>query len=257
MIVLFTDFGLHGPYTGQMKAVLQQMAPGTPVVDLFADAPAGNPRASAYLLAAYAVWFPAGTVFLAVVDPGVGGTRPAIVVKADGRWYVGPGNGLFELVQRRAAVVSSWDIDWRPQRLSASFHGRDLFAPVAAMLARGEEPPGRMRTDGADRRPDWPDDLGEIVYVDRFGNAMTGLRAATLAPNTRLAAANRVLERARTFGDLPPGTAFWYENSNGLAEIAVNQGRADLDLGLAVGSPVTVAGRSNAQVGQTSGEETR
>ena len=95
MIALFTDFGLHGPYTGQMKAALHQMAPGTPVIDLFADAPVGNPRASAYLLAVYAAWFPAGTVFLCVVDPGVGGARPPVILEADGRWYVGPGNGLF------------------------------------------------------------------------------------------------------------------------------------------------------------------
>jgi S-adenosylmethionine hydrolase len=73
MIALFTDFGLHGPYTGQMKAVLHQMAPGIPIIDLFADAPVGNPKASAYLLAAYAAWFPVRTVFLCVVDPGVGG----------------------------------------------------------------------------------------------------------------------------------------------------------------------------------------
>ena len=116
----------------------------------------GNPKPSAYLLAAYAVWFSAGTVFLCVVDPGVGGTRPAIILEADGRWYVGPGNGLFELVQRRAAKTRSWDIDWKPERLSASFHGRDLFAPVAAILARGEPPPGRPRKDDADRREDWP-----------------------------------------------------------------------------------------------------
>ena len=166
MIVLFTDFGLHGPYTGQMKAVLHQMAPGIPVIDLFADAPAGNPKASAYLLAAYAAWFPAETVFLCVVDPGVGGTRPPIIVEADGRWYVGPGNGLFEMVQRRAVDTRSWTIDWRPERLSASFHGRDLFAPVAAMLARGESPPGHPRRDEADRRRDWPDDFGEIIYID-------------------------------------------------------------------------------------------
>ncbi|HTR13586.1 MAG TPA: SAM-dependent chlorinase/fluorinase, partial [Roseiarcus sp.] len=102
MIALFTDFGLAGPYTGQMKAVLYEMAPGVPVIDLFADAPAGNPRASAYLLAAYSAWFPENTVFLCVVDPGVGGERPAIIVKADGRFFVGPGNGLFELVLRRA-----------------------------------------------------------------------------------------------------------------------------------------------------------
>jgi S-adenosylmethionine hydrolase len=240
MILLFTDFGLHGPYTGQVKAVLHQMAPHVPAIDLFADAPVGNPKASAYLLAAYAAWFPVGTVFLCIVDPGVGGTRPAIVVEADGRWYVGPGNGLFELVLRRAAKMRSWDIDWRPERLSASFHGRDLFAPVAAMLANGEPLPGQPRDDCADRCADWPDDLCEIVYVDHFGNAMTGLRATTLPPNTRLAAAGRIFERKRTFSDGPPGAAFWYENSNGLAEIAVNQGRADSDLGLAIGIPVEI-----------------
>ena len=239
MIVLFTDFGLLGPYTGQMKAVLHRMAPGVPVVDLFADAPAGDPKASAYLLAAYAAWFPASTVFLCVVDPGVGGERPALIVAADGRWYVGPGNGLFELVQRRAATTQRFDITFAPERLSASFHGRDLFAPVAAMLARGEEPPGRPRNDETDRRPDWPDDLAEIVYVDHYGNAMTGLRAAMLPPEATLAAAGRVLERAATFSDRPPRTAFWYQNSNGLAEIAVNQGRADA-FGLAVGSAVVV-----------------
>jgi S-adenosylmethionine hydrolase len=147
---------------------------------------------------------------------------------------------LFELVLRRATKTRSWDIDWRPESLSASFHGRDLFAPVAAMLANGEPPPGQPRGDGADRRADWPDDLCEIVYVDHFGNAMTGVRAAMLPPNARLAAAGRVLERERTFSDRPPGSAFWYENSNGLAEIAVNQGRADCDLGLVIGIPVEI-----------------
>jgi len=239
MIVLFTDFGLQGPYTGQMKAVLHQMAPGVAVIDLFADAPAGNPKASAYLLAAYAEWFAAGTTFLCVVDPGVGGTRPPVILEADGRWYVGPGNGLFELIERRAAKARSWNIDFKPQHLSASFHGRDLFAPVAAMLARGEPPPGRPRAEREDR-PDWPDDLAQIVYVDHFGNAITGLRASMLGPNAKLAVAGCVLERARTFSDRPIGAAFWYENANGLAEIAVNRGRADRDLGLAIGSSVEI-----------------
>ena len=93
---------------------------------------------------------------------------------------MGPGNGLFEFVQRRAGNARSWDIEWKPERMSASCHGRDLFAPVAAMLARGEPLPGQPRKDCVDRRPDWPDDLSEIVYIDHFGNAMTGLRAAML-----------------------------------------------------------------------------
>src|ERR1700724_91225 len=100
-----------------MKAVLHEMGPGISIIDLFADAPVGNPKASAYLLGAYAERFAAGTVFLCVVDPGVGGTRPAIILEADGRWYVGPGNGLFELVQRRAKETRGWDIGWKPDRL--------------------------------------------------------------------------------------------------------------------------------------------
>ena len=159
---------------------------------------------------------------------------------SDGRWYVGPGNGLFELVERRATSKRSWDIDWKPGRPSASFHGRDLFAPVAAMLALGEPPPGRRRKDGAHRSTDWPDDLREIVYIDHYGNAMSGLRAVMLPRDARLVVAGRLLERAGTFSDRPPGTAFWYENSNGLAEIAINQGRADRELSLAIGSPVEI-----------------
>jgi len=240
LIVLFTDFGLQGPYTGQMKAVLTQRAPDMAVIDLFADAPVGNPKASAYLLAAYAAWFPAGAVFLCVIDPGVGGVRPAIIVEADSKWYVGPGNGLFELVQRRAEKTQCFDIEWKPERLSPSFHGRDLFAPVAAMLASGEPPPGKIRRDCADRQPDWPDDLSEIIYIDHFGNAMTGLRMAMLPGGATLAVAGQLLELARTFSDRPPGAAFYYENANGLVEIAVNQGRADRDLGLSVGSPVKI-----------------
>ena len=184
--------------------------------------------------------FRPGPFFSALSIPVLAG-RPALVVEADARWYVGPGNGLFELIERRAETVRRWDITWTPERLSASFHGRDLFAPVAAMLARGEPPPGRSRIDTSDRRPDWPDDLSEIVYLDHFGNAFTGLRAAVLPAGVRLAVADQVLACARTFSDLPPGTAFWYENANGLAEIAVNQGRADRSLGLCVGSPVEVS----------------
>jgi len=244
MIVLFTDFGSGGPYVGQIKAVLHREAPASAVVDLFADAPAFEPQLAAYLLPAYAAEFPAGAVFLCVVDPGVGGARAPLLLQADGRWFTGPDNGLFQLVARRAGRARCWEIGWRPARLSASFHGRDLFAPVAAALARGGEPADPDIAGG--ERPaggigdDWPDELPRIVYVDHFGNAMTGIRARMLDPAAMLEVAGRGLPRRQTFSEAPAGTAFWYENANGLAEIAVNRGRADRLLGLEPGTPVTV-----------------
>jgi hypothetical protein len=239
MIVLFTDFGLAGPYTGQMKAMLRRAAPEAEIIDLFADAPAGNPRASAYLLAAYAEWFPPGTIFLCVVDPGVGGERAPLMIEADRRWYVGPENGLFELVVRRAQNAQCFEITWRPLTLSASFHGRDLFAPVAAMLARGEQPQSRARE--AIRESRWPDNLAEIVYVDHYGNAMTGLRGGAVAKGATLILGDKTrIAHAATFSAVLEGRAFWYENSNGLVEIAVNRGRAADLLRLGIGSTLTI-----------------
>jgi S-adenosylmethionine hydrolase len=241
MIVLFSDFGLAGPYTGQVHAVLQHCAPAVPVIQLFADAPAGQPKPSAYLLAAYATWFPAGSVFLCVVDPGVGSTRRGLIAEAAGRRYVGPDNGLLELVLRRApAGARCWEITWRPAVLSASFHGRDLFAPVAARLAR-HEPSGAMgREIAPPTQPDWPDDLAEIVYIDHYGNAMTGLRGSGAPESARLVAGGHAVGHAPVFASMPPGAPFWYVNANGLIEIAINGGRADRLLGLAVGSPVAL-----------------
>ncbi|PWC74602.1 SAM-dependent chlorinase/fluorinase [Azospirillum sp. TSH64] len=240
MILLFTDFGLSGPYTGQMKAVLAQQAPGVPVIDLFADAPAFDPQLSAYLLAAYAPAFPAGSVFLSVVDPGVGTDRRPVMVEADGRWFVGPDNGLFALIARRATSLNAWTIDWIPDRLSASFHGRDLFAPVAASLATGRAVARSPLDPAAIDRPDWPDELACIVYVDVYGNAMTGMRASTLPADAVLIAGGARIAPAHTFGAVGPGQPLWYENSNGLAEIAVNRGRAEDVLGLKVGDAVTM-----------------
>lgn len=238
MIFLCTDFGLAGPYTGQVKAVLARAAPGVTVVDLFADLPPFRPQLAAYLIAGYGGAFAAGDVVLAVVDPGVGSERAALVIEADGRWYVGPDNGSFELVLRRARAWRSWAIDWRPAALAATFHGRDLFAPVAARLARGEPPPGAACQPG--RRPDWPDDLAQIVYVDHYGNAMTGMRASALPPDAELEIAGRRIRLRRTFADVAPGELLWYANANGLAEIAANGASAAGTLGLVPGSPVAL-----------------
>lgn len=240
MIVLYTDFGWNGPYLGQMKAALIRDAPAVPVVDLMADAPAFNPKAAAYLLAALVPEFPIGTVFLCVVDPGVGtDTRSPVILQVDGRWFVGPDNGLFELVRRRGKGVRKWIVTWQPARLTNSFHGRDLFAPVAAALARGQALASTAVQSTRAARPEWPDDLGEIIYVDDFGNAVTGLRAANLDDRCNLLRCGATLiPRAATFGGVAKGEPLWYENSNGLVEIAVNQGSAAQLLRLKIGSAV-------------------
>lgn len=235
MIVLFSDFGISGPYVGQMKAVLYREAPGCVQVDLFHDLPAFDIRAAAYLLAAYSREFSPGTVFLCVMDPGVGGSRRAAMVQVDGCWFVGPDNGLFNVVASRGRRVQWYDIDWRPPQLSASFHGRDLFAPVAARLAKGEPPPGTPCALAQRLLPDWPEELWQVVYIDHFGNAITGLRAEAVSRDSRLQVHGHTLSWARTFSEQAPGRGFWYENANGLVEIAVNQGRADQVFNLGVG----------------------
>lgn len=238
MIVLFTDFGVRGPYLGQMRAVLHQRAAESQIIDLFSDAPAYDARAGGYLLAAYAPEFPRGTVFLCVVDPGVGSDRPPMILQADGRIFVGPGNGLLEIVARRAAEAKAQAIVWRPEHLSASFHGRDLFAPAAAAFARGGGVATAAIPDRDWRQPNWPDDLAQVIYLDHFGNAITGLRTASLTPGQAVRVKGQDLTMARTFADMPVGQAFWYENANGLLEIAVNQGNAAQQLGLTLGDPV-------------------
>lgn len=240
MIVLFTDFGGQGPYLGQMEMVVRQTLPAEPVVNLLADAPRCDPRSAAYLLAALATGIPRQSVVLAVVDPGVGGQRLPLVVEADGTFFVGPDNGLFEPLVRRARTVRAWEIVWRPEMLSPSFHGRDLFAPVAARLAAGLCPEDAgCRAMAVPRRPDWPDDLAAIVYHDHYGNAWSGLRASLFGADVVLRAGGLAFRRARTFSEVPVGEAFWYENSSGLVEFAVNGGAAAGIDALAVGADVT------------------
>jgi S-adenosylmethionine hydrolase len=248
MIVLYTDYGLNGPYLGQVKHILHYEAPKVPVLDLFANAPTYNPKAAAYLFSAYNVEFPLGTVFFAVVDPGVGGKRKPGILEADGRWYVGPDNGLFELIIRRAYRKPRWwDIVWQPDHLSATFHGRDLFAPIAARLACGNTP-DKDAIRGADfrekpnddlRRPEWPDDLAEIIYIDDFGNALTGLRFKMLPDHADVSINSLTITRGEKFLDVSKGSLIYYENSNGLLEIAVNQGRAEELLEIALGVKVS------------------
>jgi hypothetical protein len=238
MIALFTDFGTGGPYVGQMHAAIRAISPATPIVDLFHDVPPFDVRAGAYLLPAFAAVFPRRTAFCCVVDPGVGGKRAPVIVEADGRLYVGPDNGLFTLLVRRAATVRTHEILWRPPRLSASFHGRDLFAPVAAMLALGEWPDSRLVTPVPGESSDWPDDLAAVVYVDRYGDVVTGLRASDMPRDGIMLIRDEPVRYARVFGDVARGLPFWYENANGMVEIAVREGNAAERFGLRPGDPI-------------------
>lgn len=247
-LVLFCDFGL--PYTGQMKGCLVEELGGQaadhPIIDLFHDVPAHDVRAGSVLLAAHADDFAPGTIFVCVIDPGVGSrTRKPGVVFAGERWFVGPLNGLFEHVIRRwpGSDTQVYEITWQPERLSASFHGRDLFSPVAAGLALS----GGGPIEGLDpldihavRHPDFEDDVQEIVYVDAFGNLMTGIRWSSLQDGDMIEVAGRVLPRARTFSDVEPGGLFVYENGVGLVEISANQANAQKILEISPGSQVKI-----------------
>lgn len=241
MIVLFTDFGADDLYVGQVKARLLQGAPAaTAIVDLLHSVPNFDALAGAHLLAAVHRHFPAGCVFFAVIDPGVGSNRAAAVLEADGQWFVGPDNGLLSIVAARASHARTWRVRWRPDALSTSFHGRDLFAPIAAGIAGGVleaewlEPSERLEVAFA------ADDLARVIYLDHYGNAMTGLRAANVPSSASLEVAGQHIAWARVFSDVAPGTAIWYENSLGLVEIAVNRDSAAARLGLSVGDPVAL-----------------
>lgn len=241
MIALYTDFGGDDVYVAQLKAVLLEELDGrVPIVDVLHSVPAFDIAAGAHLLAALQPRFPRGTVFLAVVDPGVGTEREAVVVAADGKWYVGPDNGLLSVVAARAMNTRTWRILWRPPALSVSFHGRDLFAPIAAWIARGALPEDKLEPTGALKVQVAADDHPHVIYVDHYGNVMTGLRGGNLPHGAQLRAGNRRIEHARVFAEAQSAAAFWYENSIGLVELAANRASAAELLGLAVGDAVSV-----------------
>ncbi len=235
-IVLFTDFGPAGPYTGQVESVLRQAAPNIPVINLLSNAPTANPRLSSYLLAALRYSFPVNSIFLAVVDPGVGGERRAVVLRADGQTFVGPDNGLLNTVAVQSQDVQWSEIIWKPEHCSTSFHGRDLFAPVAARLAINAADGLLMPFKLDDLGDDWPRDLAEVIYFDYYGNAMTGLRYHEQLAGKILNINGFAIKQADTFSAVTEQQSFWYKNSSGLVEIAVNKGSAEKQLNLKLGT---------------------
>jgi len=239
MIVLFTDFGIEGPYIGQVKASLNNSLPQCTIIDLFSDLPPFNPQAAAVLLAAYSDGFPAGTVFLCVVDPGVGmAARRPVVLKSKECWFVGPDNGLFDLLLKYDGESKWWTIDWRPEQLSNTFHGRDLFAPIAAEIESGMVPLDKLSSLELPDLEMLGSDYPYIAYIDHYGNVITGLRSGFLAEDVILKINGHEITYARTFGEVGEQSLFWYKNSNGLLEVAANCGSAAKMLNAAVGDAI-------------------
>ncbi|MDP6123302.1 MAG: SAM-dependent chlorinase/fluorinase [Arenicellales bacterium] len=241
MIALLTDYGQRGPYVGMLHSVLSQLAPEEPIVDLIHDLPRFNIRASAYLIPPLLRQFEKGTVFLCVVDPGVGSDRGDIVIEADGFWFVGPDNGLFNLILKMSETTRKFKIGYRPEYCSESFHGRDLFAPVAAALAKGDfSYLARVDQSTQSDLEGWPDNLAEIIYIDQFGNCFTGIHGETLGDEAIVKIADHAIRFARVFSDVKEGELFWYRNSVGLVEIAANRADCRALLAVDVGQRIVV-----------------
>jgi S-adenosylmethionine hydrolase len=247
MITFLTDFGTSDSYVGEVKGVLASLAPGIPVIDISHSLTPGNIRAAAHIVGRTWHRFPGGTVHLVVVDPGVGGSRAAIAVESGGHFFVGPDNGVLT-----AAFFNSAPLVVRlpvPDGAAATFHGRDVFAPVAARLAQGEaltslgeilpQPPERL----VDPVPWYQGKavIGEVLYVDHFGNLVTNL-TEDLVPGYAVLEVEdfEIGPVRRTFGDVPTGELLAYIGSGNTVEIAVRDGSAARRLGIGVGGRIRV-----------------
>ncbi len=237
-IVLATDYGTSGAYVGQLKSAIYTAAPDARVIDLTHELPEFNPRASAYLLASFLEYVPPESVIVGVVDPGVGSARLPVVLEGDGYIFTGPDNGLFSIVARKLSKARWSEILLSSEPASNTFHGRDIFAPVAVQLASGSTP--RLAPVPAEDRIgiQWPDDLHEIVLVDHFGNGVTGIRYRPSDQDRMLKVHGEKVRYAPAFHCVGPGESFWYGNSNGLIEVAIREGSAAERLDLKIGDPV-------------------
>lgn len=257
LITLFTDFGVQDAYVAQMKGVILSINAALTVIDLNHEVAAFNVRQAAYLLEASSRYLPAGSIVVAVVDPGVGtARRPVLWATQSDRWFVGPDNGVFTHVLTAHGLREAYELTesayFRP-RISSTFHGRDVFAPVAAHLA--------SEVPAADFGPPVEDLItfpvsfpraagqaatGEIVHIDRFGNVVTNV-TPDLLPGLKLGRdiSFTIGERrwtvpfCATYGNQPPGKLVALVSSNDTLEIALTQGDASAQIKAPVGTRVT------------------
>ncbi len=245
IITLLTDFGSADHYVAEVKGVLLSRAPDATLVDVTHGITPGDVRSAAYVLGRTWHRFPAGTVHLAVVDPGVGTSRAALAVSTSNHWFVGPDNGVFTPVLH-GTVVEAVALP-TPENASPTFHGRDLFAPAAAALSRGVpldtlgEPFAGMPERLAFTEPHYEGKtvVGEVVYIDRFGSLVTNLTTELVPVYATLEVEDLDLgPLRRTFADVTAGGLLAYIGSGGAIEIAVRNGSAARRLGVGVGGRV-------------------
>ncbi|MCW5889356.1 MAG: SAM-dependent chlorinase/fluorinase [bacterium] len=250
-ITLTTDFGLTDPFVGIMKGVIARRAPGVAVIDVSHGIPPQDVFAGALVLRHAVAWFPPGSVHVAVVDPGVGSARRALAVEIDDGILVGPDNGVLALAfadgVRRAVVLTEERFFLRPR--SHTFHGRDVFAPIAAAIATGTD------LDALGPRVDDPVRLalpavrregarlhGTVIYVDHFGNLVTNIAEPALPAGAGpVSIAGVTLPRVdAAYAAVDAGQPVALINSWGLLEVAVRDGSARTMLDAGVGTPVAV-----------------
>jgi hypothetical protein len=248
IITLTTDLRSADGYVGAIKGVILSLAPGATLVDITHDVPPQDVRFGAHVLSTAVPYFPMGTIHLAVVDPGVGSARRGIALRTTSATFVGPDNGLFTpFLDQRVACVTLTNAATHRQPVSPTFHGRDIFAPVAAHLANGR-PLADLGPEIADpltlpiqrprRLPNgrW---LGEVTHVDRFGNLVTNLQVSE-GQKVYVHIARECLAVQRTYADGAPGALLALVGSAGYVEIAVREGNAAERLGVKVGAPVEI-----------------
>lgn len=266
VITLTTDFGLKGPFVGVMKGAILARLPDARIVDLTHEIPAHWPAEAGFWLARAWPWFPAGTVHVAVVDPGVGTRRDILAGERDGHLFLGPDNGLLWPILGAARgagggagtagavrchrLSEAWRARQGWPRPSSTFHGRDIFAPLAAELAAGRLDIGAIGPPAGDLAPSLQEEpevyaqeiRGSIIAIDTFGNLISNVDGALLTRlrTPEVLAGGRRLPLRRTYGDARPGDYLALLNSFGVLEIARAEGNAAESLGLGRGAPVIV-----------------
>jgi S-adenosylmethionine hydrolase len=254
VVTFLSDYGTGDEFVGVVHAVIARLCPAARVIDLGHGVPPQDVRTGARRLARALPYAPAG-VHLAVVDPGVGGPRRAVALRTrrEERFLVGPDNGLLLDAAERfggiAEAVELSDSPWRLEPVSATFHGRDIFAPVAAELAAGEplaeggeplDPESLVRLEPLAPQPDGDALVAHVVEVDGFGNLVLDAAPADYAPVSlaSMRAAGRPVVVGRTFGDVEPGGLVLYADAGGSLALAINGGSAATVLGLRTGDEV-------------------